>query len=131
VIARWRVCDSIRLLENGDEFYAAAFSAIDSARREIFVETFILQEDKVGQTLAKGLKEAAARGVHVELTIDGYGSPDLSSEFTSSLVKAGVHLNLYDHRPRSLGFRTNVFHRLHRNLLVVDGTKGFVGVINF
>ena len=47
--------------------------------------------------------EAARRGVQVDLTIDGYGSPDLSPQFISSLTDAGVRVHVFDPRPEAVG----------------------------
>ena len=121
---------SLRLLENGEEFFARVNEVVAQARREILLETFILFEDKVGRDLQQGLVAAARRGVRVELTVDGYGSPGYSPEFASALVDAGVRLRVFDpHRPL-LGMRMHVFRRLHRKLLVVDGERAFIGGIN-
>jgi cardiolipin synthase len=127
----WRPGNRIELLENGEEFFARAFAAIAAARSEILIETFILFEDKVGNELHRLLVDAARRGVRVELTVDGYGSPSFSDGFLAALADAGVRFRAYDHRPTLLGVRTNVFRRLHRKLLVVDGKLAFVGGINF
>lgn len=127
----WTDGNRVRLLENGEAFFPAVLEAIDGAREEVLVETFILFEDKVGKRLHAALVAAAERGVRVELTVDGYGSPDLSPEFTSSLAAAGVCLRVFDPKPRLFGFRTNVFRRLHRKIVVVDRRHAFVGGINF
>jgi cardiolipin synthase len=121
----------LRLLENGEAFFPRVFEAIAGARREVLVETFILFEDKVGLALQRHLVEAAARGVRVDLTVDGYGSPAFSPGFVAALADAGVRLHAFDpHRPL-LGMRMHVFRRLHRKLAVVDGERAFVGGINF
>lgn len=126
-----RANGSLQLLENGEAFFPRVFEAIAGARREVLVETFILFEDKVGLALQRHLIEAAARGVRVELTVDGYGSPDFSPGFVAALADAGVRLRAFDpHRPL-LGMRMHVFRRLHRKLVVVDGERAFVGGINF
>ena len=127
----WRAGNRVDLLENGEEFFARTFAAIAAARSELLIETFILFEDKVGNELHRLLVEAARRGVRVELTVDGYGSPSFSDRFLAALADAGVRFRAYDHRPTLLGVRTNVFRRLHRKLLVVDGALAFVGGINF
>ena len=122
---------SLQLLENGEAFFPRVFEAIAGARREVLVETFILFEDKVGLALQRHLIEAAARGVRVELTVDGYGSPGFSPGFVAALADAGVRMRAFDpHRPL-LGMRMHVFRRLHRKLVVVDGERAFVGGINF
>src|SRR3546814_14430337 len=74
----------MRLLENGEEFFPRVGEAIDQARAEVLLETFILFEDKVGLELQRRLLAAASRGVRVELTVDGYGSPGFSPGFIRS-----------------------------------------------
>src|SRR5690606_12326703 len=85
VKTRWTGGNHFRLLENGEQFYPAVFDAIAAARHEVLLETFILFEDKVGVALHGVLLDAARRGVQVDVTIDGWGSPDLSKTFVDSL----------------------------------------------
>ncbi|EPD6702371.1 cardiolipin synthase ClsB [Cronobacter dublinensis] len=127
----WRDGNRIELLENGDEFYPAVFDAIDNARSKIILETFIWFDDNVGRQLHEVILRAAQRGVSVEVLLDGYGSPDLSDEFVGILTSAGVKFRYYDPRPRTLGMRTNVFRRMHRKIVVIDGEVAFVGGINY
>lgn len=128
----WLPGNSIELLENGEEYYPAVFEAISQAKREVIVETFILFEDKVGIALKNVLVEAAQRGVSVDLLVDGFGSPDLSKKFIGELADAGVRLRAFDPRPRLLGLlRTNLFRRMHRKIVAIDGAVAFVGGINF
>src|SRR5690606_19613082 len=104
---------------------------VAAARSEILLETFILFEDKVGRELHRHLVAAARRGVRVELTVDGYGSPGFSRDFVSELTGAGARLRVFDPHKPLLGMRMHMFRRLHRKLLVVDGRRAFVGGINF
>ncbi|EKK7715723.1 cardiolipin synthase ClsB [Cronobacter dublinensis] len=127
----WRDGNRIELLENGDEFYPAVFDAIDNARSKLILETFIWFDDNVGRQLHEVILRAAQRGVSVEVLLDGYGSPDLSDEFVGTLTSAGVKFRYYDPRPRTLGMRTNVFRRMHRKIVVIDGEVAFVGGINY
>ena len=127
----WRAGNRVALLENGEAFFPRAFAAIAGAQREVIVETFILFEDSVGRDLQRALIAAANRGVRVDLTIDGYGSPSLTPGFLSELVAAGVRVHVFDPRRSMLGVRVNVFRRLHRKLLIVDGTRAYIGGINY
>ncbi len=127
----WKPLDHIELLENGEAFFPAVFKAIGQAQREVLIETFILFMDKVGWDLHAALLGAARRGVSVTLTVDGYGSPDLSDDFIGALTSAGVRVQVFDPQPRRLGVRLNVFRRLHRKLVVVDAQTAFVGGINY
>jgi cardiolipin synthase len=127
----WTRGNRVDLLENGEQYYPAVFEAIAQARHEVMVETFILFEDKVGLELQRVLIDAARRGVRVDLSVDGWGSPDLSAEFVGAMDRAGVRLRAFDPHPRFLGLRLHAFRRMHRKIVVVDGQTAFVGGINF
>lgn len=128
---RWVPGNHFTLLENGESFFPRVFECIAAAEREVLLETFILFEDKVGKALQQALLTAARRGVQIDVTIDGYGSPDLSPAFILALTQAGVRVHVFDPSPRLWGYRTNVFRRMHRKIVVVDGTRAFVGGINY
>ncbi|MDB5891532.1 MAG: phospholipase D/Transphosphatidylase [Polaromonas sp.] len=130
-MSKWTPGNRIILLENGEAFFPRVFECIAGARHEVVLETFILFEDKVGRALHAALLQAAGRGVRIDMTIDGYGSPDLSDQFLESLTLAGVRVHVFDPAPRLWGMRTNVFRRMHRKIVVIDGERAFVGGINY
>ncbi len=127
----WRENNRYELLENGTEFFPEVLRAVAAARREVLIETFILFEDAVGRELQRALIDAARRGVSVDLTVDGYGSDSLSPAFVEALTASGARLHVFDPRPRFLGVRTNLFRRMHRKIVAVDGELALVGGINF
>lgn len=127
----WRGGNRVKLLINGEDYYPRVFALIAKAAQEILLETFILFDDKIGQELRNALIEAARRGVRVVVTVDGWGSPDLSREFVGAMTEAGVHFRAFDPQSRTLGVRLHWFRRMHRKLVVIDGQVAFVGGINF
>jgi cardiolipin synthase len=129
--ARWYDGNHFTLLENGEEFFPRVFAAIAAAQREVVIETFILFEDKVGLQLHQVLVEAARRGVQVDVTVDGWGSPDLSERFIATLWEAGARLHVFDPGPRPFGWRPKMLRRMHRKIVVVDGQLAFMGGINY
>ena len=130
-VGGWTEGNGLQLLENGEAFFPRVFDAIASAHHEILIETFILFEDRVGLQLRALLVAAAQRGVMVELTVDGWGSPNLSDAFVRSLADSGARLHLFDPGPRPFGLRPKVLRRMHRKIVVVDGRLAFVGGINY
>jgi len=129
--SQWIPGNQFTLLENGEAFFPAVFDAIAQAKREVLLETFILFEDKVGWALHEAVLAAAHRGVQVRMLVDGFGSPNLSAKFTGELAAAGVRLRAFDPQRPLLGFRLNVFRRMHRKIVVVDAERAFVGGINY
>ena len=127
----WHGNNRVQLLENGEEYFPRVFEVLRQAQSEILLETFIVFEDKVGNELQQILIEAAQRGVRITVSLDGFGCGELSTEYLAALSTAGVRLQIFDPAPRHFGFRTNWFRRLHRKIVVVDGTIAFLGGINF
>ncbi len=128
---QWTESNETELLINGNEYFSRVFEAIRAAREEILIETFIIFNDDVGQQLKKALLDAAARQVRIHVTVDGYGTAALDNDYMAALTNAGIHLHIYDPKPRLFGMRTNLFRRLHRKIVVVDGDVAFIGGINF
>lgn len=129
--SRWVPGNRFDLLENGEAFFPRVFEAVRTARREVLLETFILQEDKIGHGLHAALMAAARRGVQVHVLVDGFGSHDLSEGFVAALVEAGVQFRVFEPGRRILGKRLNVLRRMHRKIVVVDAERAFIGGINY
>lgn len=127
----WTEGNRVELLVNGEAYYPRVFDAIAAARREVLLETFILFDDKVGRALQQALIAAARNGASVHVLVDGWGSPDLPPDFLAPLEAAGVKLRAFEPVRRLFGTRVNLFRRMHRKLLVVDGERAFVGGINY
>ena len=121
-----------RILIDGPETLAEMHKSIEAARREIYVETFILADDPVGQRVADALLDARKRGVVVRLIYDAAGSVRTPDEFFEPLERVGVEVRKFNpvdpiEDPRL--WRIN--HRNHRKLLIVDGRTTFLGGVNF
>lgn len=127
----WLTGNRITLLENGEAYFPRVFDCIAQAHQEVMVETFILFEDRVGLQLHAALMAARRHGAQVDVTIDGWGSPDLSEAFVRTLTDAGVRLHVFDPGPRPFGLRPKALRRMHRKIVVVDGRTAFVGGINY
>ncbi|MGH8445510.1 MAG: cardiolipin synthase ClsB, partial [Solimonas sp.] len=130
MITQWRGGTRLELLENGEEYYPRLFEAIARAKTEVLVETFILFDDPVGRQFQAAVLQAARNGATVQITIDGYGSAYLPPDYTAPLIDAGVRIHIYDPVQTVLGYRTHIFRRLHRKLVVIDRRLAFCGGIN-
>ena len=120
----------ITLLHSGTEYFPALESAIDTARHEIHLETYICQYDATGSRIDAVLKRAAQRGVAVHLLVDGFGSLGLSKKVIRELLETGVQVLVY--RPEFFSFRLkrHRLRRMHRKLAIMDISVAFVGGIN-
>jgi len=119
----------LTLLRNGEQYFPELVAAIDAARQEVRLETYIFAGDQTGSLVIDALARAAARGVPVRLLIDGFGSQEFPDRFRRILADAGAQLHVY--RPvRLLNLRRDRLRRMHRKLACVDGRVAFIGGIN-
>ncbi|WP_079436351.1 cardiolipin synthase ClsB [Zoogloea sp. LCSB751] len=126
----WLRGNALTLLENGTEFFPALLAAIDAARHEVFLETYIFANDDIGQSIAAALVRAAGRDVTVRLLVDGFGGREFVAELLTPLTEAGVTVLIYRREVGTLSLRRRRLRRLHRKLAVIDGRVAFVGGIN-
>lgn len=122
--------NQVTLLQNGESYFPAIEAAFDRARHEIYLETYIYEDDAIGRKIANALNRAARRGVNVFVLIDGYGSKDLPRNMLENLRTGGVKALIYRPRISPWTFRRKRLRRLHRKIAVVDREIAFVGGIN-
>ena len=125
----------VELLCCGVEFFPALIAAIDAAKTEVYLETYIYHDDASGRSVTEALVGAALRGVTVRLSVDGFGSANLADTLKRPLEAAGVQIVIF--RPEhplwhtGLGFFSRArLRRLHRKLAMIDREVAFVGGIN-
>ena len=120
----------VHLLQGGQSFFPALVRAMDEARHEVRLETYIFNLDRSGNLIADALVRAAKRKVAVYLVVDGAGTPDLPASLTSRFDEAGVQWRIFS-RLGGVGWLVpSRWRRMHRKLCAVDGRVAFCGGIN-
>ena len=130
VAAEFFAGNRLTLLDSGAEFFPALLTAIDGARRDIHLESYIFADDATGRAVASALIEAARRGVAVRLLVDGFGSPKFAATLRPALADAGVMAVIYRPELARVNLRRHRLRRLHRKLAIIDDEIAFVGGIN-
>ncbi len=120
----------ITLLQGGQELFPVLQQAIDAARQEVRLETYIFEFDASGRAIADALARAADRGVHVYLAVDGVGTPHLPPSWVRRFDDSGVAWHVFQPLGRWGALIPSRWRRLHRKLCIVDGEIGFCGGIN-
>ena len=81
--------NTLELLTDGQEMFAALEAHIRAAKHTIHITTFILGRDDTGRRLVKLLAARAREGVKVRLLLDAVGCMFLSRNFFRRLKRAG------------------------------------------
>jgi len=125
------VGNKVTLLQDGAATYTAMFAAIRSARDHINLESYIIEDEEIGQQFAELLLAGQRRGVQVNVIYDGFGSINTPRAFFDRLREAGINvLEFNPVNPLTARLSWGINHRDHRKLLVVDGRVAFIGGIN-
>ncbi len=128
--AKYVAGNRIELLNSGAQYFPALIAAIDSARSEVLLETYIFADDATGRTVANALVRAAKRGLTVRLVIDGFGSKEHIGALEKTIRDGGVDVAVFRPERNRFSFRKSRLRRMHRKLVIVDERIAFVGGIN-
>ncbi len=121
----------VTLLEDGEETYAAMFDAIRAARDHIHLQSYIIEDDAVGQRFADLLLQKQAEGVQVNLIYDSVGAIQTPRAYFDRLRAGGIQvLEFNPVNPLALRVAWRIYNRDHRKLLITDGKVAFLGGIN-
>ncbi len=124
--------NKVTLLVDGPATYAAMLKAVRGAKNNINLETFVFEDDEVGQLFAGEFLKKQAEGVQVNIIYDGVGSKNTPHIFFQRLRDSGI--NVLEFNPvdpfLALVGKWHPTHRDHRKILVVDGLIAFTGGVN-
>jgi len=117
------------LYPDGAQFFHTLFAAIRTAQSCLFLEYYLIRNDRTGTSFAAELVAAVQRGVRVMLIYDYIGCMDTPSSYFKSLAQSGVKLvpfNVPSFR-RGIGWFDR---RDHRKMTIIDGSLAFLGGCN-
>ena len=121
---------ALRLLEGSAQYFPALVEAIDGARQEVLLESYIFDFTGASVEVAYALERAGRRGVRVRVVVDGFGTGEPPVSWAERFREAGVDWRVFG-PPGPLGVLWPAnWRRLHRKLCVVDGEVAFCGGIN-
>lgn len=132
----WRVTghdlvqgNQVTPLYNGDVAYPEMLQAIERASERVYLATYILKMDRIGEQFADALQAATDRGVDVRVLIDGFGEFYSWPRPTRALRKRGIQIARFL-PPTLLPPSVYLNLRNHRKLLIADNTVAYAGGMN-
>ncbi len=120
-------------------------AAIREAQHSVLLETYIFDDDAVGQKILGALQQAAKRGVSVRLMVDGFGAADWVNALGDSIFRLGFEVRVFHPLPsrimkwssglwdpvsRGLQMLARLNKRDHKKIVVVDGSRAWVSSWN-
>lgn len=121
---------SVKLLNNGDQFFPKLAEEISKAKRFIMMEFYILKTDKIGKKILNLMAKKAQEGLDVYILYDHFGSNKfIDHTYLDHLKDMGIHISVFDQQTLSV-FNSNLNFRNHRKVTIIDGDVGFIGGMN-
>lgn len=123
--------NALELYIDGPSAYKAMAQAIREATSYIHMESYIFDDDEIGNGFADLLIGKREEGVAVALMVDGVGTLMTPSTVFDRMRDAGVQVLVFNPvNPLEGRAPWALNERNHRKTLVVDGRVGFTGGIN-
>lgn len=120
-----------KLLVDGPATFSAMFAAIETARRSVYLESYIVEDQAIAQQMAELLVRKRQEGLDVRMIYDSVGSISTSADYFKRLQEQGVPVCKFNPvNPLERPGYWDISHRDHRKILTVDGETGFTGGIN-
>jgi cardiolipin synthase len=126
-------------LDNKADYKFYSFSAlwyddllqdIHNSQKYVYIETFRIYDDAVGQQLCKALIDCHKRGVKVRLLADWWGT-GTNNACIQSMVQAGVEVRLFKKFIPSIFLFSRNHRRDHRKIVSIDDKISYIGSANF
>ncbi len=119
----------VDIYTSGHDFFLRLMLEIGKAKDHIHLDTYIIEDDPLGNLIADALADKVRQGVEVRIIYDDVGCWRVKDRFFHRMRERGI--DVYAFMPvRFPAFTSKVNYRNHRKLCVIDGKVGFVGGMN-
>jgi len=121
----------VTLLFDGPATMREMMAAARAATSSINLETYIFDQDQIGNEFADVLIEKQRQGVAVNIMVDAVGAIATPAAFFERMRAAGIRVLIFNPvNPAKAKGNWDLNNRNHRKLMVVDGRIAFTGGIN-
>lgn len=121
--------NEVEIFTSGHDFFLSLIYQIGQAKDHIHLESFIFEDDPLGQLIADALIDRAKKGVEIRIIYDSVACWSVPNNFFEKMRNAGIDVRGF--MPVRFPRLTNkVNYRNHRKMIVIDGRTGYVGGMN-
>jgi cardiolipin synthase len=119
----------IDALHNGEAAYPAMLQSIESAKKSLYLMSYIFDTSKTGWQFIDALSRAVHRGVDVRVIIDGVGELHSLTRAGAKLERRGVRVTRFL-EPTLFPPAIHINLRNHRKIMIADGQTAYTGGMN-
>ncbi len=128
------ICDvdnnTYTLYSSPANWYDVLLQDIQQATSFIYIETFRMMEDQVGEKICHALIEKVKQGIKVKLLVDWWGTKTTHS-YIKKLIESGAEVRYFQKFVMSVALFSRNHLRDHRKIVVIDNQISYIGSANF
>jgi len=117
----------LELQYEGSSTFSSWLEGISRAQCMVYLENYLIRDDRVGRAFRDVLIEKARSGVPVYVIYDWVGCWATPRSYWKPLRQAGVHVRAFNPLSLGIGDPFGILRRDHRKLIVLDGKVAYVG----
>ncbi len=125
-----KIKEPYHLISEPIQYYDAMIADIESAKKYVYVETFRIGNDAIGERFLSAFNKKAKEGLDVKLLIDGWGVSNSGHPLYEQIRKNRGDVRFFE----KIKFNTDIFtkghRRNHRKLLLIDDEICWIGSSN-
>jgi len=122
--------NTYKLFSTSALWYEELLKDINTALSFIFIETFRMMDDSIGEKICAALAEKSKQGVKVKLLVDWWGTKT-SNKYIKELIENGVEVRYFQKFVMSVALFSRNHLRDHRKIVVIDNEIAYIGSANF
>ncbi|MEI6697161.1 MAG: phosphatidylserine/phosphatidylglycerophosphate/cardiolipin synthase family protein [Bacteroidota bacterium] len=120
----------VELFDDNAILFASMLKDIEAATSYVYMETYRLNDDTVGQKFRDALAAKCKQGVIVKILVDSWGT-SVSSSFFTPILKNGGYVRYFKKFKFFFDLFTKNHRRNHRKLLLIDNKITYIGSSNY
>lgn len=121
--------NEVETFYDGKEKFKALFEDVRKAKETVHVEYYAFIKSNIGQEFLDLLTEKAKEGLEVRILYDPWGSGGTNRRWFNDFVAAGGEVLPFI-TSKNVIYKTRLNYHLHRKLVIIDGTYGWIGGFN-
>lgn len=112
------------------QYYNQMVYDIENARKYIYIETYRVGKDEIGERFRDVLTKKAKEGLEIRILIDYWGAGPVNHDFFKDLIFYGGEVRFFEKIKYTTDKFTQGHKRNHRKILIVDDDVCWIGSSN-
>lgn len=126
----FRLKEPYHLFSQPLQYYNQMIEDIEKAREYVYLETFRVGKDEIGERFKNALSKKAGEGVEIKILIDYWGAGPVNHDFFHELIENKGEVRFFEKIKLSTDIFTRGHKRNHRKLLLIDDEISWIGSSN-